>query len=247
MTLRSILLAGFVTTMLLARVAMAAEKPRVPPGRDPGGIAVAIVGGGIEYTRPEFRDRLARDGEGEIVGWDFADDDRRPYGIAAADAALASILLAEGQATRLVVARVPERRPDKLAEAMRFVAATPARVLLLAAEPGQPLPWANLAKAARDLSRLLIVVPARLVDTGAAQPGLADRGGLLVVAAEGDATRLAGADVAVSLAARPGSVWAALAKDKGAPDVVAAARVTALAARLLAVEPALEGSALRSR
>src|SRR5262249_3730820 len=56
------------------------EKPPLPPGRDPGGVAVGLFTNGIDYTVPEVAQRLARDGEGELVGFDLADNDNRPFG-----------------------------------------------------------------------------------------------------------------------------------------------------------------------
>lgn len=62
-----------------------ASKPKVPVGVDPGGFAVAVVGEGIDYWRPEIARRLARDGEGEIIGFDLVDGDRLPYAATPAD------------------------------------------------------------------------------------------------------------------------------------------------------------------
>lgn len=221
-------------------------KPKAPPGRDPGGIAVAVIGAGLDYRRPEIAARLARDGEGEPIAWDFADGDARPFAPAAAgDTALAAVVLDEGQAARLVVARTGPRRQQDIAAALRFAAATPARVALILADPGEPILWTDLEAAARQLPTLLLVVPARHVGA----PGLAaapagSESGLLVVAAEGSE---ANADVASPMTARPrGSVEAALAAG-ARPEDVAAARVASLAARLVAVEPGLSGAALAAR
>ena len=49
----------------------------MPSGRDPGGVAIALFGTGIDYTLP-LAQRLARDGEGELIGWDLEDKDRKP-------------------------------------------------------------------------------------------------------------------------------------------------------------------------
>ncbi|MFM2422931.1 MAG: hypothetical protein RL291_1461 [Pseudomonadota bacterium] len=62
-----------------AAFAQSAPKPRVPVGNDPGGVRVAVIGGGIDYTRPEFKDRLARDGEGTLTGVDFEGKDLVPF------------------------------------------------------------------------------------------------------------------------------------------------------------------------
>ena len=220
-------------------------EPKVPPGRDPGGPAVAIIGAGLDDRRPEVASRLARDGEGEPIAWDFADADRRPFAARGGDDSLAAIMLGEGRAARLVVARVGAGRQDQIAAALRFAGSTPARVVLIAADPGQGLARAHLAEAARHLAGLLLVVPARRVIFEAdAQNASGHRGGLLIVAAEGGP---AGADVAV-VAAAPASGPAAAATASGThPDDVAAAQVAALAARLITLEPGLAGAALGAR
>lgn len=211
-------------------------KPKASPGRDPGGVAVAVIGSGLDYRRPDVAQRLARDGEGEPIGWDFADEDARPFSSADADGALARIVLAEGQATRLVLTRVAVGRQEQVAAALRFVGETPARVVLVVADTETPLPLAGLAEAARHLSRLLLVVPMRRVSGDPSVPvAAADRGGLLLVAADGG-------DAAADVMAAAGS-----AASGSHPDDAAAARVAAMAARLLAVEPSLAGAALRTR
>ena len=55
------------------------KKPPVPPGAPTRGFAIALLSDGIDYTRPGIAGKLARDGEGEIIGWDVVDNDRRPY------------------------------------------------------------------------------------------------------------------------------------------------------------------------
>ena len=215
-------------------------KPKPPPGRDPGGIAIAVIGNGLDYRRPEIAGRVARDGEGELIGWDFADNDGRPFAASDADGGAARVVLAEGQGTRLVLARAAAGRPDQTAAALRFCAQTPARVVLVLTEGGASLPISGLAEAGRSLPHLLLVVPAQRVAADFESGPKRDRGGLLIVAAEGSA---APADVAVVPPAdsheRPDG--------RAAPDDLAAARVTALAARVLAAAPALDGASLRQR
>jgi len=67
MRLRAILL-HLIAVAAFAVAALAQEKkPPLPPGRDPGGVAIALVTTGIDYTVPEVAQRLARDGEGELI------------------------------------------------------------------------------------------------------------------------------------------------------------------------------------
>ena len=56
-----------------------ADDPKVPAGIDPGLQPIAILTTGIDYTDPAIAARLARDGEGELIGWDFTENDRRPF------------------------------------------------------------------------------------------------------------------------------------------------------------------------
>lgn len=212
------------------------SKPKALAGRDPGGIAVAVVGRGLDYRLPGVAMRLARDGEGEPIGWDLADNDARPFAASDDDGPAAGIVLAEGPATRLVLVRAAAGRQEQIAAGLRFAAQTPARIVLLVADPGLSYPLAGLAEAARHLPQLLIVVPAWRVASEPASPiGDADRGGLLSVAADGGT---ASADATVQTATLAQGIH---------PDDAAAARVAALAARLLAVEPSLAGASLRAR
>ncbi len=215
-------------------------KPKVIPGRDPGGVAVAVIGAGIDYSRAEMAARLARDGEGELIGWDFADNDARPFSGDNADGRLAALALGEGQAAgRLVVARVAPGRQDQIAAALRFAGETPARIVLVLADPGRPLTVGQLAEAAQFLRPMLIVVPAHRVE-GVAPVAGEERAGLIIVTAEGQAAAKGPADVAV--ASLPGE----LAGEGGAADDAAAARLVAIARRVAAGEPGLDGAGLRA-
>jgi hypothetical protein len=214
-----------------------AADPKVPPGIDGGGVAVAIVGDGLDYRRPELLPRLARDGEGELVGWDFADDDRRPFAATGGADGLAALLIATSPA-RLVPIRVARGEERQIAQALRLLGDMPARIVLVSAEPGAPIDRAKLAAASRGLPRLLIVVPARLVASAPGVPAVepSDATGLLVAAAAPSAA--ADAWVPAGPSPGPGGVHA---------DDLAAARLAALAARMLTGEPALAGAALRAR
>jgi hypothetical protein len=210
----------------------------VPPGIDGGGVAVAIVGDGLDYRRPELLPRLARDGEGELVGWDFADDDRRPFAATGGADGLAALLIATSPA-RLVPIRVARGEERQIAQALRLLGGMPARIVLVSAEPGAPIDRAKLAAASRGLPRLLIVVPARLVAPAPGAPAAepSDATGLLVAAAAPSAA----ADAWVPAGPSPGPGGGVHADD------FAAARLAALAARILTGEPALTGPALRAR
>ncbi|MEZ5818208.1 MAG: hypothetical protein R3D44_14095 [Hyphomicrobiaceae bacterium] len=233
-------MALLVVVLLALTTAARAADPPVPPGRDPGGVAIAVVGAGLDYRRGNFAARLARDGEGELIGWDFVDNDRRPYVAAGGFDPLAALLLA-GSPARLLPIRVPAGAPGIIARALQLLDEMPARVVLLAADPGQPLEDAHLAQAARHLPRLLLVVPARIVASPRRTVPAVDPTGLLVVAAVASRTP---ADVAMVRVQGEGPGSLAPASQ---PDDEAAALVAALAARVLSAELDLSGARLRAR
>ncbi len=133
-----------------------AEKPRVPPGVDPGGVAVAIIGSGIDYTKPEIAKRLARDGEGEIIGWDFVDNDRRPYNPCTEAVSVCSIpRFSPSASSRMIVMRASTAMPQSMVAAVGMSTSTPARIVLVAFDRPPPLQF--LREAARQYPHLLFV------------------------------------------------------------------------------------------
>jgi hypothetical protein len=264
-----LVITGICLLAMLAEAGAQARKgkPRVPPGRDPGGVAVAVTGGGVNYLRPEIARRLARDGEGEPIAFDLEDMDNRPLeliGRAPAAAtrpdtrgvasALAGLLLAEAGAARLVVTRDPPGDGPSAARGIAFVALTPARIVLVLSQPAD---WEPFLQAVARFKELLVIVPATRATEGLAQrlagAAVAERANLLIVAASPNesatATDWPGRLVDVEAPAVP---LEAERKPEERPALlldgsVAAARVAALAARLVAAEPQLEGASLKAR
>lgn len=135
---------GILMCIVIASTASAQQKdkPRVPPGVDPGGVAVAIIGSGIDYTRPEIAARLARDGEGEIVGWDFTDNDRRPFercGTRGAPTGYCNetpLGLVTSNKVRIIPLRAQLQNERSLVEAVRFATMAGAKLVFI----GLPVP-----------------------------------------------------------------------------------------------------------
>src|SRR5262245_28751980 len=133
------LLLSFTGMLAFAGTALAqAKKPPLPPGRDPGGVAIALITTGIDYTAPHIAQRLARDGEGELIGFDLVDNDNRPLGAARADTpahwggdgtVLAASILDATIGARLVPVRIDPSNSTSLARAVAFIAQTPARIV----------------------------------------------------------------------------------------------------------------------
>ena len=135
-----------------------AADPRLPPGQDPGGQAIAFISGGIDYASERIVSRVARDGEGEIIGWDFVDNDRFPYVATTAtpadpeavDATSAAAALVQAYAHgRMVPVRIASGDPMALARAIGFVTGTPARIVAI----GVPLSSPDMRRVVREASQ----------------------------------------------------------------------------------------------
>jgi hypothetical protein len=140
-------------------------KPKVPPGTDPGGIAIALIAYGIDYIDAEIAPRLARDGEGEIIGWDFVTNDNKPFA-AAPDAGidgtrLAKLILSAYARGRLVPLRIASSDPAQFAQAMRFALQSPARIVAVPILNERRPEFGEVLNAAAAHARdRLFVVPA---------------------------------------------------------------------------------------
>ena len=153
----------------------ASRKPKLPPGVDPGGVAIGLITTGIDYTRPDVARCLARDGEGELIGWDVVDRDRLPYrqatGAVADDVLFALIPCGR---VRVVPVRVDPVDGLSLGRALAFLAKSPARVVVLPVA-SQPKDWAPFQAAAAQFKILLVIVAAgdevRDLDKGALRFG----------------------------------------------------------------------------
>lgn len=259
---------GRLTYLLLVAGAASADaqpngKPAVPAGVDPGGTAIAVIGGGLDYTRPEIAGRLARDGEGFVIGFDLADNDRKPYAKADAlsggcgdigcTALPAHLALAESQAGRLAPFRAETQDDRLLAGAIGMVAKSPAHVVLIDGVAAERV----LAAAAARFPALLFIAPAPSVPPPPVVSATALANVLLVRdAASATPESVPSAAPAADIAAPAGGrALNTLAKcpDRGCnvepvlANRLAAARIAALAARLVAVEPGLDGAGLKTR
>lgn len=192
------MLAAIVLAFSLCETALAQaprDKPPVPAGVDPGGIAIALIATGIDYTHPEIKDRLARDGEGEVIGFDLIDNDNRPYAATtlpgnedgAVDTILARRILSTYRHARLVPVRVDPKDKVMLARALAFTATTPARIVAVPLWGENRETWEFFQQAVEQVPDHLIILPAGDADAiaqGRHQfPAALNPKGALIVAA----------------------------------------------------------------
>jgi hypothetical protein len=192
---------GLVWLLLAAGAVLCADmagaqvrKPKLPPGSDPGGIAIAILSTGIDYTAPDIAQRLARDGEGELIGWDLIDRDNRPLNAKAAETPAAwggdgnALIRAVGMPGRRVVpVRIDMRDPMSLPKAAAFAAQTPARIVVVPMWTADADEWAAFGMAIKAFADLLFIAAAgdegRDIDREPVWPAGFGYGNVLVVSA----------------------------------------------------------------
>jgi hypothetical protein len=146
------------------------SKPKVPPGSSTATEpSVAILGLGLDYTRPEIAAALRRDAELEIVGWDFVDNDRRPFDSKSGAAhpatserngvgtRLASVL---ATSTLLIPVRIDPTKPQSLALGIGFAGRASVRVVAVPHISANPANWQVLLAAAIEFPSQLFIVAA---------------------------------------------------------------------------------------
>ena len=229
-------------------------------------VSVAMLDAGVNYLLPDIGERLARDADGEILGFDYWDLDRRPFDSNPVRSPFfpqrhgtqtASLLLHEAPVAQLIPYRYP--RPDmmRMSDLIRDAAAAGAVIFNLSLGSNRKQEWLAFEQAAAEHPEMLFVVSAgnngRDIDSQPVYPAALELENMLVVSS-------ADAD------GRPaqGSNWGRESVDLlvpaedmlvtnfyGRPRVVsgssyAAARVSALAACLLQENPEWRAEILKA-
>ena len=241
-------------------------NPSVPGGTESGAVRVGLVDSGVNYLLPEIASRLARDGDGALVGFDFWDLDARPFDSNPARSAFhpqrhgtrtASLLLEEAPVAALVPYRYPRNDMSRMRRLVEHAAAAGVRIVNLSMGSRRLSEWADFEAAARGHPQMLFVVSAGNdgadIDEAPVYPASLKLDNLLTVTSADDS----GLPARGSNRGR-GSVDLAVPAERipvtgfdGRPRRVsgssyAAARVSAFAACLLAAHPEWTTPALKS-
>ncbi|GAA0780510.1 hypothetical protein GCM10009077_25720 [Roseibium denhamense] len=237
-----------------------------PPGVVTQGVPVALVDSGLAYDLPLFRDRLARDAEGEPIGYDFWDMDPWPYdGDTSRGAflpvrhgtAVASILAREAPNAVLAPMRYPRPDMNRMADIVAQSIEHGVKILAMPLGSNAPDDWTAFADAIKDQDILAIVSAGnngRDIDREPVYPASLTLENILTVTSADGFGRLA-----------PGSNWGQESVDlmvpaeniavtdfRGAAGVTsgssyAVPRVAALAARILENQPHLSARELKTQ
>ncbi len=240
-------------------------NPPVPAGADPGGVTVAHVDSGINYTIPALAARLARDPAGRALGYDYWDMDDRPFDADTRRSPffplrhgtrVAGILVREAPDVRLLPYRYPRPAMGRMADIIADADANGALIVAMPMGSNDPGAWRPFAEAAGLRPHMLFVVSAgnngRDIDAEPVYPAVLGLENLLVVTSSDATGRLA-----------PGSNWGPEhvdimvdaenldtidhrgARAKASGSSFAVPRIAALAARLLNKHPAWRAPELK--
>lgn len=253
-------------------VAVTGREPLNPPlpaassSGTPAGVPVAMVDSGVNYLLPEIATRLARGGDGRILGYDFWDMDALPFDANPAPSPFfvrrhgtrtASVLLREAPLARLVPYRYP--RPDISRMAAIVMHAAAAGIVIVAMPLGSNRvdDWRAFEEAARKHPDILFVVSAgnngRDIDSRPVYPAALDLANMITVtSAEADGRLARGSNwgtASVDLLVPAENVPVTDFEGNGARasgSSFAVPRIAALAARLLARHPDWRAPELRA-
>jgi hypothetical protein len=242
-------------------------NPPVPDSIDPGGLPVALIDTGVNYLLPEINRGLARDAAGSLLGYDYWDLDTRPFDVNPLRSpffpdhhgtAIASIVLTEAPVVRLLPYRYPRPDMSRLATLIEDAASNGARIVNLSMASYDREDWTAFEEAAARHPEILFVVAAgnndRDLDRRPVYPAAFPLDNLIAVTAARPDGRLARGvnwgPRTVDLMVEADGLWALSFEGRQAPvsgSSYATARVTALAACLLAAHPGWSVARLRTR
>lgn len=237
-----------------------------PEGDDPGGVRVALVDSGLAYDLPLFASRLARDDDGEPIGFDFWDMDPWPYDGDTSrgpflpirhGTAVASILAREAPNAALVPYRYPRPDMSRLTDLVEHALEHGIKIIAMPLGSRNPDDRKAFEDALKDKDVLAIVSAGndgRDIDNDPVYPAGLELENILTVTSADAFGRLA-----------TGSNWGGKSVDimlpaenievtdfRGATGVTsgssyAVPRLAALAARILADDPGLTVPELKAR
>ena len=230
------------------------------------GVRVALVDSGVNYLLPEIASRLARDGDGALVGFDFWDLDARPFDSNPARSAFhpqrhgtrtASLLLEEAPVAALVPYRYPRHHMSRMPDLIAHAAAAGVRIMNISMGSRRRSEWTDFEAAARAHPAMLFVVSAGNddadIDETPVYPASLALDNLLTVTssdpsglpARGSNRGRESVDLAVPAERVPVTGFDGRVREVSGSSY-AAVRVSALAACLLAAHPEWTAPDLRS-
>ncbi|MBT8437972.1 MAG: S8/S53 family peptidase, partial [Gammaproteobacteria bacterium] len=168
------------------------------PG-DNAPVRVGMVDSGVNYRLPEINRRLARDSDGQLVGYDFWDMDELPYDAHPVNSGFflqrhgtrtASLLLREAPAIELVPYRYPRPDMSRMQALVEHAADNQVTILGMPLGSNRQEDWGSFQHAASAHPQILFIVSAgndgRDIDDRPVYPASLDLANIIVVTSADD-------------------------------------------------------------
>lgn len=145
-------------------------NPKVGPGRQRTGPIVAVIDSGVNYLLPQIKSSLARDESGNLIGYDFIDDDSQPFDedyilgslwfSLRHGTSVASVLLGHYSGVLIAPYRHPATDPSKYKAVFDHMAANKIRIANISIGGGNKRDWAAFYDAALLHPEILLIMSA---------------------------------------------------------------------------------------
>ncbi|HKJ51745.1 MAG TPA: S8/S53 family peptidase [Gammaproteobacteria bacterium] len=178
------------------------EAPTAQASSEAAPLRVGMIDSGVNYRVPEINRRLARDRDGELIGYDFWDMDAQPYDAQPVDSGFfvqrhgtrtASLLLREAPMVELVPYRYPRPDMSRMRALIEHAADNDVGILGMPLGSNSAEDWGEFARAARAHPRMLFVASAgndgRDIDEQPVYPASLGLDNLIVVTSADDFLR----------------------------------------------------------
>jgi len=166
------------------------------------GLRVALIDSGVNYTLPRIADSLALDTEGNLIGYDFWDNDTTPYDSNPARSPFfvqrhgtrtASILIDEAPGIALVPYRYPRPDMSRMTQLIEHAAKHFIRIIGMPLGSRNYKDWVAFGEAVEANPQILFIVSAgnngRDIDINPIYPAALEHSNILVVTSSDDYIR----------------------------------------------------------
>ena len=177
-------------------------NPPLPDKGKSNGLKVALIDSGVNYQLDEIASSLALHKDGGIIGYDFWDDDQTPFDANPARSAFfvqrhgtrtASITLREAPDIALVPYRYPRPDMSRMTRLVEHAAANDIRIVGMPLGSNNNSDWVAFSKAVEAHPEILFIVSAgnngRDIDLNPVYPAVLDHSNILVVTSADDFVR----------------------------------------------------------
>ncbi len=144
-------------------------NPEVPNFEAPEGVKVALIDTGVNYLIPKISSRLSRKKDGQLLGYDFQDDDNRPFDLDFLASpffprhhgtSVASLFIDEAPLAQLVPYRFSRTDPCKFKDIIEHINANDIKIVAIPMGSLKRGIWDCFYESANEYKHMLFIVSA---------------------------------------------------------------------------------------